>query len=211
MSALTLKDKFRGSLLGLASGDALGTTLEFRSPGKFFPIDDMIGGGPFNLQPGQWTDDTSMAICLAESLLYCKGLDLRDQCERYLEWWQKGTNSVTGQCFDIGNTVHSALNQYQHTGNPESGPTDSYSAGNGSIMRLAPVPLFYSNCAQVDLLTRCEESSITTHGASESIWRLIGNALHTDKKEAVLNFESIMEFESTRAGEINQNPRLRTL
>ena len=51
------RDRFRGCLLGLAAGDALGTTLEFKPPGSFEPIDDMVGGGPFGLRPGQWTDD----------------------------------------------------------------------------------------------------------------------------------------------------------
>jgi ADP-ribosylglycohydrolase len=59
-----LTDRYRDALLGLAVGDALGTTLEFNRPGTFTPITDMIGGGPFNLEPGQWTDDTSMALCL---------------------------------------------------------------------------------------------------------------------------------------------------
>ena len=64
-----LLSRYRGALLGLAAGDALGTTLEFTRRGTFTPIEDMIGGGPFRLQPGQWTDDTSMALCLAESLI----------------------------------------------------------------------------------------------------------------------------------------------
>ena len=64
-----MRDRYVGSLIGLAAGDALGTTLEFKAPGSFRPIDDMIGGGPFKLTPGQWTDDTSMALCLTESLL----------------------------------------------------------------------------------------------------------------------------------------------
>lgn len=62
-------ERYRGCLLGLAAGDALGTTLKFRSPGCLTPLDDMVGGGPFSLAPGQWTDDTSMALCLAESLI----------------------------------------------------------------------------------------------------------------------------------------------
>jgi ADP-ribosylglycohydrolase len=53
-------DRYRGCLLGLAVGDALGTTLEFKRPGTFKPISDMVGRGPFDLKPGQWTDDTSM-------------------------------------------------------------------------------------------------------------------------------------------------------
>ena len=79
-------DRAFGALLGLAVGDALGTTLEFKSPGTFTPITDMVGGGPFGLAPGQWTDDTSMALCLAESLVECHGLDARDQMERYRRW-----------------------------------------------------------------------------------------------------------------------------
>ena len=56
------------SLLGLACGDAVGTTVEFKPRGSFAPVTDMIGGGPFRLKPGEWTDDTSMALCLIESL-----------------------------------------------------------------------------------------------------------------------------------------------
>ncbi len=77
-------ERFRGCLLGLAAGDAVGTTLEFRQPGTFDPIDDMIGGGPFRLNPGEWTDDTSMALCLAESLIERNGFDPVDQLERYV-------------------------------------------------------------------------------------------------------------------------------
>ena len=71
-----LSDRYRGTLLGLAVGDALGTTLEFKRPGTFEPIINIVGGGPFRLKPGQWTDDTSMALCLAESLIECRGFDL---------------------------------------------------------------------------------------------------------------------------------------
>jgi hypothetical protein len=70
---LLVRDRYRGALLGLAVGDALGTTLEFKAPGTFKPITDMVGGGPFGLEPGQWTDDTSMALCLAESLIEKRG------------------------------------------------------------------------------------------------------------------------------------------
>ena len=79
-------DRFRGCLLGLAAGDALGTALEFERPGAFEPIGDMVGGGPFGLEPGQWTDDTSMALCLAESLIESGGFDATDQMRCYLRW-----------------------------------------------------------------------------------------------------------------------------
>ena len=99
------RDRYRGALLGLATGDALGTTLEFKPPGTFAPLTDMIGGGPFHLKPGQWTDDTSMALCLAESLIEKRGFDAKDQMDRYCSWYERGHLSSAGRCFDIGNTV----------------------------------------------------------------------------------------------------------
>lgn len=161
MSTLDTEDRASGCLIGLAVGDAVGTTLEFTTPGSFTPIDDMIGGGPFRLLPGQWTDDTSMVLCLAESLLECGEINLADQAERYIRWWKEGHLSSTGRCFDIGNTVATALREYQRTGYPASGGTDPYSAGNGSIMRLAPVPMFFENMHQA--IHYSGHSSLTTH------------------------------------------------
>ena len=161
-------DRCRGALLGLAVGDAVGTTLEFQTRGSFDPITDMIGGGPFHLKPGQWTDDTSMALCLAASLITCGGFDAQDQMERYVRWWRTGYFSSTGTCFDIGNTTAAALARFEQVGNPMSGSTDPLSAGNGSIMRLAPVPIFYRD----DLARAVHfagESSRTTHAAAECV------------------------------------------
>src|ERR1035437_5610419 len=125
--------RYRGCFLGLAVGDAVGTTLEFKRPGSFKPIKDMTGGGPFGLKPGQWTDDTSMALCLAESLIEKKGFDPADQMRRYVRWWKEGHFSCTGRCFDIGNATRTALSRFVETGEALSGSTDPKSAGNGSI------------------------------------------------------------------------------
>ena len=134
-------DRYRGALLGLATGDAVGTTLEFERPGSFDPISDMVGGGPFDLEPGQWTDDTSMALCLAASLVHCGGFDARDQMDRYCKWVSHGYMSSNGRCFDIGNTISAALGRYDATGDPFAGSTHPQDAGNGSLMRLVPVVL----------------------------------------------------------------------
>lgn len=160
--------RFRGSLLGLAAGDALGTTLEFRAPGAFTPIDDIVGGGPFGLRPGEWTDDTSMALCLGESLVDRRGFDPVDQLGRYVRWYREGYLSSRGRCFDIGGTVSSALRRFEATGAPYCGSTEAFSAGNGSIMRLAPVPLFYASDPR-EAIARAAESSRTTHGALEAV------------------------------------------
>lgn len=162
------QDRFRGALLGLATGDALGTTVEFKPRGSFSPVTGITGGGPFALQPGEWTDDTSMALCLADSLLECQGMNLADQMDRYVSWWKEGKNSVNGHCFDIGNTVRGALARYLQTGDPVAGSTNPQSAGNGSIMRLAPVPLFHAN-DPVAAAQAAANSSLTTHGATEAV------------------------------------------
>jgi ADP-ribosylglycohydrolase len=158
--------RFRGALLGLAAGDALGTTLEFRPPGSFVPLGEMLGGGPFSLEPGQWTDDTSMALCLAESLCECQGFDPVDQLRRYLRWYQDGHFSSTGVCFDIGGTVRRALERFRHSHYtlPWCGDSDPRSAGNGSLMRLAPVPMFYAR-RPAEAIAKSADSSRTTHGA----------------------------------------------
>lgn len=159
-------DRYRGALLGLAVGDALGTTLEFTSIGPH-GLSDIVGGGPFHLEAGRWTDDTSMALCLAASLLEC-GFDPRDQMERYVRWWREGYMSSTGRCFDIGNTTSSALRRFISGGNPYVGSTDPRSAGNGSIMRLAPVPMRYGFSA-VEAIERAADSSRTTHGCASAV------------------------------------------
>jgi ADP-ribosyl-[dinitrogen reductase] hydrolase len=87
---------------------------------------------------------------------------------RYLDWYHNGYMSSTGRCFDIGNTIRHALETFEQTGNPFSGATDPYSAGNGSLMRLAPIPLFYFPDLE-KAIHFAGESSRTTHGALEAV------------------------------------------
>jgi ADP-ribosylglycohydrolase len=192
MESIPQQDRYRGSLLGLGIGDALGAPLEFKTPGTFEPIDAMIGGGPHAVEPGEWTDDTSMALCLAESLIECGGFDPRDQMERYVRWWREGYNSSKGYCFDIGNTIRGALSRFEATGEPFSGSTDAHSAGNGSIMRLAPVPLYFAG-DPAEAIRMSAESSRTTHGAPEAVdacrylAALLVGAVHGATKEELLS------------------------
>lgn len=86
----------------------------------------IVGGGPFNLDADQWTDDTSMALYLASSLIECNGFDANDQMQNYIKWRDKGYYSSTGKCFDIGNTVNVTLDKYVKDGNPYAGPVDSF-------------------------------------------------------------------------------------
>jgi ADP-ribosyl-[dinitrogen reductase] hydrolase len=155
-------------MLGMACGDALGTTLEFRAPGTFAPIDDIVGGGPFRLRAGEWTDDTSMALCLAESLIEREGWDPTDQLERYVRWWQDGHLSSNGRCFDIGVQTRDALAAFRRSGACSPTPVDPEKAGNGSIMRLAPVPIAYAADTQA-AIAYSGESSLTTHPAQRPV------------------------------------------
>lgn len=165
---LDRKQRYQGCLLGLAAGDAVGTSVEFSERGSFTPLTDMVGGGPFGLKAGQWTDDTSMALCLAHSLLACNGFDADDQMQRYNNWRTKGYMSSNGRCFDIGVTVSEAISCYLREGNPFAGSTHFLSAGNGSLMRLAPIAMFYSSDL-ASLIHFAAQSSRTTHGAVECI------------------------------------------
>jgi ADP-ribosyl-[dinitrogen reductase] hydrolase len=181
--------RVRGSFLGLAIGDAVGTTNEFSIDPP--PIRGMVGGGPFALRPGEWTDDTSMALCLADSLIHCGGFDANDQMERYLRWADHGYNSVTGVCFDIGLTINQALQRFRRTRDPFAGDPSPEKAGNGSLMRLAPVVLYYWPDSP-KAVHYARESSRTTHAAPQCIEaceyfaRLICRALDGAPKAEIL-------------------------
>lgn len=165
---LSPMDRAKGSLLGLAAGDALGAAVEFMRPGSFERLTGMRGGGALGLQAGEWTDDTSMALCLAESLVTCGKFDAHDQMERYLRWYRHGHLSSTGQCVDIGITVREALERYERTGEPYAGLTDPRTAGNGSLMRLAPVVIWFAT-DPAEAMLRAGASSRVTHAAESAV------------------------------------------
>jgi ADP-ribosyl-[dinitrogen reductase] hydrolase len=167
-----MNDRCRGTLIGLAVGDALGAAVEFRSPGSFAPVTGYRDGGPHGLDAGEWTDDTSMALALADSIATV-GWDLNDQADRYVQWWKTGKYSVNGRCFDIGITTRSALVNYATKKDAlTSGDRSDRASGNGSIMRLAPVPMRYGHlyAEQLDELSRlAEESSVPTHASDQCV------------------------------------------
>ena len=165
---IAIENRYKGALLGLAVGDAVGTALEFSVPGEFEPITDLVGGGPFNLKAGEWTDDTSMALCLAESILESDGFDPADQMQRYLRWRNEGHLSATGECFDIGVATSRALDDFERWGEPYAGSVDPKAAGNGSLMRLAPIPMRWRRDLE-QTAYYAGLSSKTTHAAPEAV------------------------------------------
>jgi ADP-ribosyl-[dinitrogen reductase] hydrolase len=161
----TAEDRAVGALVGLACGDAVGTTLEFKAPGSFSPITDMVGGGPFRLKAGEWTDDTSLGLCLAESILDVGELDAADQLRRFLLWRFEGYLASNGLCFDIGGTTSAALERFRRSGAVTDAAPNEHDAANGSLMRLAAVPIrWHADIAEA--AARSGESSRTTHPAS---------------------------------------------
>ena len=190
-----MKNRCRGTLIGLAVGDALGAAVEFRSPGSFVPVTSYRGGGPHGLAAGEWTDDTSMALALADSIAV--GWDLDDQADRYVQWWQTGKYSVNGRCFDIGITTKSALGNYVAKKNAlTSGDRSDRASGNGSIMRLAPVPIHFVHYypKRIEELSRlAEESSLPTHASEQclSACRYLATVLaaliHGEDRDKVLS------------------------
>jgi ADP-ribosylglycohydrolase len=138
-SALTLKDRYRGLLLGLAAGDACGQAAAYRRPGSFAPIGDLIGGGPFDMPRGAWTDETATALCLAESLLATEVPDVNDQLQRYLRWQGEGYLSSTGTCIGISATTACALAKARWSGNALAGSPDPGTAEKEPLARIGPV------------------------------------------------------------------------
>lgn len=191
---MQVKDRLLGSFIGLAIGDAVGTTVEFRARDTFEPVTDMVGKGPFNLPAGYFTDDTSMALCLAESLIEYPLLDRNDLLSRFSKWYREGVNSPTGRCFDIGTTTRSAIVNWEKAGSVlnNTGPWD---AGNGSIMRLAPAVIKYHDDRDRAIATAIMQGE-TTHGSVEAcdscdlLARVLLTAYVTDDKNAVLNVDT---------------------
>ncbi len=166
--AIDVQDAALGAIVGLAVGDALGAPVEFLKPGTFAPISGYREGGILNLPAGCWTEDTAMTLCLAESLIACGGMDPLDQLQRYVRYWREGYLAPTGVCLDIDTTTRRSLEVFLRTGSVEAAPVAGLMPGNGSLMRVAPVPIFFAG----DPARTVEEAaamSRTTHAAPESI------------------------------------------
>lgn len=160
---MNYKDRVKGAFIGLAVGDALGTTLEFRRRDTYEHIDDIVGGGHFQMNPGEWTDDTSMALCMAESIIAKGGINASDILYRFYQWMRYGVNSPKGYCFDIGGATASGIRSWMKHQTVVNNLEEEKS-GNGGIMRLAPAVM----CAWNDLdqaIGNAIETSDTTHGS----------------------------------------------
>ena len=162
------RDRAVGALLGLAAGDAVGAAIEFSPKPRFAVLDDMAAGGPHGLARGQWTDDTAMALALADSLAAAPNLNPADLMQRFLDWRDTGAYSCTGTCFDIGNATRAALERFRRTGEPLAGSADPAAAGNGALMRLAPVAIRHWRDREA-LQAAAALQTRTTHGSPATL------------------------------------------
>jgi ADP-ribosylglycohydrolase len=202
----------RGAFLGLAVGDALGAAIEFRRPGDFEPVTGYRGGGPWGLEAGEWTDDTTMALAMADSI-NTVGWCLDDQARHYLLWFDEGKYSVNGECFDIGGTTRAGLVTFRVSQSAcTSGSSSPKASGNGSIMRLAPAAIHASRHFPHDiprLARMAGDSSRPTHGSNQCVSAcqymalLMAGLLHGVDRDLVLaaDWEPLQELR--RAVDLN--------
>jgi ADP-ribosyl-[dinitrogen reductase] hydrolase len=180
-AAQALRARFLGALLGLAVGDACAAATQYRRPGSFPPVGDLLGGGPFDLPRGGWSDDTAMALCLAESLIECEGFDARDQVARYRRWQQEGYLSATGQCLGISASTARALALAEWRHRPYAGAHDPQALDPEPLSRVAPVAMYYfadpisaaqyaaeaarTTCQAPGVLTACRALAAALHAS----------------------------------------------
>jgi ADP-ribosyl-[dinitrogen reductase] hydrolase len=190
-AASNLRGRFVGALIGLAAGDAVAAATQYRRPGSFSPVGDMLGGGPFDLPRGGWSDDTAMALCLADSLLERNGFDARDQVERYRRWQQEGYLSATGQCVGITASSARAIAMAQWRRQPFFGSHDPSQQDPEPLSRVAPAVLFFFaisgeaiNQATEAARTTCQAPSVLE--ACRGLARALYAALTGQPKSVVL-------------------------
>ena len=157
-----LRDRFQGAMQGLAVGDALAAATQFRRPGSFAVVGDLLGGGPFDLPRGAWSDDTAMALCLAESLAECGGFDARDQLDRYTRWQRQGYRSATGQCLGITAATARALAAAQWRGRPFAGSNDPAQLAAEPLSRVAPIVLHFFARPEEAVAAAAEAARVTS-------------------------------------------------
>ena len=162
--ASPIHDRIAGAFVGLAIGDALGAPVEFSPRGTFEPVSGYREGGRFKLPAGAWTDDTAMALCLAQVLINNNGLDSGQLLESFCDWAEHGSNTSTGIAVGIGQNTLRVLGDYRRNGYLEALPFGSKNDGNGSLMRLAPVAC-YAHADPEQAIHLASQQSIATHAS----------------------------------------------
>ena len=163
--------KAKGAFYGNLIGDALGAPVEFQARDSFPPVTGMLPCETWDLPAGSFTDDGSLMLCLAASIANAGGTqDPANVLAHYMAWYKEGYMSVNGRCFDIGHTTREAMDDYMEEGVLEARTTDEFQAGNGSVMRLAPVPAVFYRETEARIWAEGTVSSKTTHTSPAAVW-----------------------------------------
>jgi ADP-ribosyl-[dinitrogen reductase] hydrolase len=183
-------DRSCGALLGLAVGDALGAPVEGRARGSYPRLVDYLAGGTHDLAAGEWTDDTALAICLAESLLARGRLDERDALERFLRWYRAGENGCGGRTIGISERTRRTLEDFERSRDLAAAARVG-NDGNGCIMRLAPIAIFHRADAEMARdaaarQARLTHTADTAIAATQGLVTLLLVALEGGDRDAVL-------------------------
>lgn len=160
-----IRNFYKDSLFGVAIGDAVGVPVEFKSREviKQKPVTDMIGFGSHDMPPGTWSDDSSLTFCLAEALT--NGYNLQEIANNFVSWRYKDFWTARGEVFDIGITTQQAIDRISAGVRPDlCGGFDTYSNGNGSLMRILPLLFYIKNLPIDKRFAITKDVSSITHG-----------------------------------------------
>jgi ADP-ribosyl-[dinitrogen reductase] hydrolase len=186
-----LRERFQGAMQGLAVGDALAAATQFRRAGSFAPVGDLLGGGPFDLPRGAWSDDTAMALCLAESLIERAAFDAPDQLARYTRWQREGYFSATGQCLGITAATARALAASEWRGRPLTESRDPAALESEPLSRVAPIVLHYFAAPEEAVALAADAARLTSQSplvldACRLLAAMLHAALRGEPREHVL-------------------------
>lgn len=207
-------DRSVAALQGLAIGDALGAPREGLQRDSYPRMRDFTAGGTHDLGVGEWTDDTAMAISLAESLLARDGLDERDLLERFLRWYRFGENACGGRAVGISDKTRHTLEAFERTRRLDVA-REVENAGNGCIMRLAPLAIFHRGNPESARRSAARQA-LVTHGSEEAVAttvlfaEMLVVALHTGEVAAISEAARVATHPSLAAivrGDYRTKPR----
>lgn len=196
ISQISIRERFQGGLIGAVVGDALGVPVEFlsRELVRQRPVTAMRGYGTHRQPPGTWSDDSSLLLCTLDSLIECGGFAPVDLADRFVRWQSKGLWTPYGDVFDIGMSTAGAIS-YLARGYPpeEVGGDDELNNGNGSLMRILPMALWYAHLPYEEMVTFAQRASSLTHRHPRSLMAcgfyciLVQELLQGTEKSLALN------------------------
>ncbi len=168
-------DRFQGCLVGLAMGNALGAPVEGMGASEIEQqhgrVTELIGGGWLGLEPGAWTDDTAMMLCIARSIVEKERFDPQDTAEKFFQWYDTNPPGI-GQTTWLAMEAFGDGATWNDAGRIAHARLGGLSAGNGSIMRCAPIALLDGR--DTERLTRDSiDSSLITHFDPRACWAAV--------------------------------------